>query len=99
MTQSEFKALKAQVEKAIDGKKSATPYNKATETLFAALKDHKALIKQYIDAGKYINRLNGMHDTADNIEDLIESVERQKVRRNWTYSDHLSYSLILQNID
>ena len=99
MTQSELKNLKTQVEKAIDGKKSVTPYNKAVENLFAALEDHKALINEYIKEGKYINRLNGMHDTADNIEDLIEFVERRKARRNWTYSDHLSFSLILQNID
>jgi predicted RNase H-like nuclease (RuvC/YqgF family) len=99
MTRSEFNNLAKEINTELSTAKNSTKFNKCISKLETALEGHNAQIQEFIKEGRYINRLNGMHDTGDMIEDLIGSVEFSLNTKDWKWNDWSQYSLVLQNID
>jgi hypothetical protein len=99
MTKSEFKALQKDINISLDGKKNIQPYRKAKTRIEEAQQTHNALKMQYIKEGKFINRLNAMHDTEYDLESLWHHVDSREGQRSFTGADYNTLALMMLNID
>ena len=98
MTRNEFKKLVEKVNETLSTAKNSVKFTKCLSMLESALEAHKNQIDEYIRDQKYINRLNGMHDTGYMLEDFISAVEFRLDTKDWNWSDWMQYELSCQNI-
>jgi hypothetical protein len=83
----------------LEKKRNVRFFDKWISDLTQLLEGHNAYMDKKIEKSVFGKRFNNLYDQAYELNQLIDWVDLCKWRRDWTYADYNTHSLIVNNID